>query len=123
MPVGMKETLRRVFPSFAGRRISLSINEAKDKRSLDQNSYYRACVLPHVRQVRFDNGDPVSLEKAHEDLLQEFSPRVEGKTLDRKSYARPKRTREMSVPEMSEFITAITAAMANFGNPIPMYGS
>jgi hypothetical protein len=120
MPVGIKETLARLFPSLAGKKIRLSIEEAKDKRSLDQNAYYRGFVLTHVRHVRLENGDPVSLDQAHEDLLEQFSPRVEGKTLLGKPYSRAKRTHEMNVEEMANFITVITATMADFGNPMPI---
>lgn len=121
LPDSMKVTLARIFPSYAGKKISLDIHEAKDKRSLDQNSYYRGYILTHVRQVRFDNGDPISLDKAHEDLLEEFAPRIEGKMLAGKIYTRAKRTHEMDVKEMSDFVTAITATMANFGYPVPMF--
>lgn len=98
----------------------LVIEEAKDKRSLGQNSYYRGFILPHVRQVRFDGGDPISLDQAHEDLLEQFAPHVEGATLLGKKYSRPKRTHEMNVEEMANFITGITAQMAQFGSPVPM---
>lgn len=121
LPMGMKQTLAYVLPAYAGQKVSLSISPAKEKRSLDQNDYYRGYVLTHVRRVRLENGDAVTLDAAHEDLLEEFAPRVEGVTLKGKQYSRAKRTHEMSAPEMSEFITAITARMAEFGEPIPMY--
>lgn len=120
MPIGIKETLARLFPSFAGKKIRLSIEEAKDKRSLNQNSYYRGYVLTHVRHIRAENGDPVSLDKAHEDLLEEFAEQVGSKTFTGRRYTRPMRTHEMNVEQMANFITAITAMMANFGNPIPL---
>lgn len=119
LPVGMKDTLGRVLPSYAGKKIKLSINEAKDKRSLDQNSYYWVAIVPHVRQVRFDNGDPMSIEATHEDLLNEFAPTVECKRIDGSTYTRPMRSKEMSVDQMAQYMTAITARMAQFGNPIP----
>lgn len=119
MPEGMRATLSRIFPSYAGKKISLSIREAKEKRSLDQNSYYRGVILPHVRQSRFDMGDPMSLDAAHEDNIKSFAPVVECKDLFGNTYTRPLRTHEMSVAQMAEFITAITATMAQFGYPVP----
>jgi hypothetical protein len=119
MPIGMRETLARIFPTFAGKKIKLSISEAKEKRSLDQNSYYWAAIVPHVRQVRFDMGDPVSLDECHEDLLTEFAPMVWKSKLMGKSYQRPMRSKEMNVEQMANYITAITAKMAEFGNPVP----
>jgi len=120
MPEGMKATLLNVFPSYAGKKIKLSIAEAKEKRSLDQNAYYWTAIVPHVRKVRFDMGDPLSIDQVHEDLLKQFAPVVSGKDLMGGQYARPKRSKEMSVAEMAEYITAITATMAQFGNPVPL---
>ena len=120
MPAGIKQTFAKMLASFAGKKIRLYIEEAKEKRSLNQNSYYRGFVLTHVRQVRFENGDPVSLDKCHEDLLAEFAPYIQGTTVTGRSYSRPMRTHEMSVQEMATFITAITAMMANFGMSIPL---
>lgn len=119
MPEGMRVTLSRVFPSFAGKKIRLSIMEAKEKRSLDQNSYYRGVILPHVRQVRFDTGDALSLDAVHEDNIKSFAPTVECKDMFGNTYSRPLRTHEMTVAQMAEFITAITATMAQFGYPVP----
>lgn len=120
LPIGIRESLAKLFPPLAGKKLRLTIDEAREKRSLDQNAYYWAAIVSHVRQVRFDNGDPVSEDKCHEDLLEEFAPRVECKKLTGGTYARPMRSKEMSVPQMAEYITAITASMANFGNPIPL---
>lgn len=108
----------KIFPAYAGKKISLAINESKEKRSLDQNAYYWAGVVPHVRQVRFDAGDPVSMDQCHEDLLEEFAPRITCKRIDGTPYTRAMRSKEMNVKQMAEYITAITARMAQFGNPI-----
>lgn len=120
LPMGMKETLANVFPSFAGKKIKLSIAEAKERRSLDQNAYYWAAIVPHVRHVRFDMGDPLSDEQVHEDLLSQFAPRKTAKRMDGSTYIRPMRSKEMSVQQMAEYITAITAMMAQFGSPVPL---
>lgn len=120
MPSGIKETLARIFPTFAGKKIRLSIDEAKDKRSLDQNSYYWSAIVPHVRHVRFEMGDPLSIEQIHEDLLSQFAPVKTAKKIDGSSYMRPMRSKEMSVQQMAIYITAITAIMAQFGHPIPI---
>lgn len=119
MPEGMRLTLANIFPSFAGKKLKLTIAEAKEKRSKSQNDYYWTAIVPHVRKVRFEMGDPLSTEQVHEDLLAQFAPGKEAKRLDGQSYNRPMRSKEMSVPEMAEYITAITACMAQFGNPVP----
>lgn len=105
---------------FAGKWIQLTIGERAEKRSLDQNAYYWTAIAPHVRKVRFDMGDPVTIEQTHEDLLEEFAPRVTGTRLDGSTYSRPMRSRHMSVGHMADFITAITARMAEMGEPVPV---
>jgi hypothetical protein len=119
IPVGMRETLAKVFPSFAGKKVRLSVAEAQEKRSLDQNSYYWGVIVPHVRWARFEMGDALSLEQVHEDLLKQFAPIMTSQMLNGVPYGRPMRSKEMSVSQMANFITAITATMAEFGYPVP----
>jgi hypothetical protein len=121
LPDGMRATLANVFPSFAGKRIKMSIAEHKEKRSLDQNAYYWSVIVPHVRKVRFEMGDPLTVDQVHEDLLAQFAPGKEAKRMDGKPYNRPMRSKEMSVGEMADYITAITACMADYV-PIPIQG-
>lgn len=122
MPDGMRNTLKNVFPSYAGKKIKLSISEAKEKRSLDQNSLYWVSVVSHVRMARFDMGDPLSIEQVHEDLLQQFAPTVESTRLDGSVYTRPMRSKEMSVSVMANYMTAIAGFIASMGYPIPVHG-
>lgn len=119
LPVGIRETLARRLPEFAGKKLRFTFEEAGEKRSLDQNSYLYGVVEPHVRTVRMEGGDPVSLKKVHEDLIEEFAPMIEGTKLDGSKHMRHKRTHEFSVSEMADYITAISARMAEFGNPVP----
>lgn len=121
MPEGMRATLKNVFPSYAGKKIKLSISESKEKRSLDQNSLYWVSIVPHVRKARFDMGDPLSIEQVHEDLLSQFAPTVESARLDGSVYVRPMRSKEMSVPQMAIYMTAITGFIAGLGYPVPLH--
>jgi hypothetical protein len=123
LPPGMRETLSKVFPSYAGKKISMSISEAKEKRSLDQNAYYHGVVKPHVRKVRMEMGDAKSLPDIHEDLLNQYAPTVTSRRLDGTVYTRAKRSKEMSVQEMATVITAISGDMAAMGWPVPMKDS
>lgn len=120
LPPGIRESLQNIFPSFAGKTIRLKIEEAKERRSLSQNDMYWAAIVPHVRKVRFENGDPQSIEQVHEDLLSQFAPAVKCTRLDGSIYTRPMRSKEMSVKEMADYITSIIAFMSSFGSPIPM---
>ena len=122
LPEGAKQNLSTVIPLFAGKRVRFTIEEAKYKRSNKANNYYWGVIIPHVRKVRAELGDPVSEELIHEHLLLEFSPRVEGKYLLKEMGLRPMRSKEMNVEQFNQYVTAITAAMAQFGYPVPMEG-
>ena len=118
LPDGIKAALALVIPTYAGKKLRFTVEEAKEKRALDQNSYYWAAIVPHVRKYRAEMGDPVSIDQTHEDLLEQFAPRVAATRLDRTPYTRAMRSKEMSVQQMAEYITVITATMAQFGNPV-----
>lgn len=122
IPSGIRHTLSLLFPAYAGKVLRLSISEAKDKRSLDQNSYYWVAIVPHMRKYRFECGDALSIEQVHEDMLEQFAPTVTAKRPDGTLYTRPKRSKEMDVSEMAQYITAITAWLATEGWPVPMEG-
>jgi len=120
LPIGIRETLQRVIPTYAGRRVKLHLQEAREKRSLDQNNYLYGVIEPHVRNVRAESGDPVSLDQVHEELLSEFAPTVVYTRIDGSKATRPMRSHEMSVAQMTDYITGITARMAQFGFPVPV---
>lgn len=115
-----RQIMANVISTFAGKWIKIAVSERKEKRSLDQNSYYWGVIVPHVRKVRFESGDPLTAEQVHEDLLAQFAPSVTMKRLDGAIYTRPMRSKEMSVAEMATYITAITETMAAFGEPVPV---
>ena len=115
---GTREMLSKLFPLYADKLVRFSIEEAKEKRSLDQNAYYWVAIVPAVRAYRLELGDPLSKEQIHEDLLSQFAPTVTGKKLDGTIYTRPMRSKEMSVNEMATYLTAITGWMATEGYPI-----
>jgi hypothetical protein len=118
LPAGIKATLAGLLPTFAGKKVIFSISEAKDKRSLNQNDFYRTVILPHVREMMYDLGDARSLDAWHEVLLLSFSPLVSMVALNGDPVMLPKRTRAMEKPEMTAFITAIIAECADRGYPV-----
>lgn len=118
LPDTIRVRLQQVIPTFAGKRMTLELKEYQEKRSLDQNALLWSKINPHVRMVRFNFGDPVTMEQVHEDLLAEFAPTVECKKLDGTLYSRPMRSKEMSVKQFNDYVTAICARMAEFGEPI-----
>jgi hypothetical protein len=117
---GARQTCARVISGFAGKHIHITIAEKKEKRSLDQNAYYRGVVLPHVRAVMMEAGHPESTDYWHEVLLESFAPMVQTVNIHGEVIGmRPKRTHNMTMEEMATFITAVSAEMASRGDPVP----
>lgn len=117
---GARQIMANVIATFAGKHIRITVAEKKEKRSLDQNAYYRGVVLPHVRRVMFECGDARSLDDWHEVLLLSFSPLVNVTALNGDSVLLPERTHKMSVEDMAKFITLVSAEMAMRGEPVPV---
>ena len=112
--------------AHAGKKVRIMLSENIAKRSLQANSFYWACVVPAVREFRMDNGDTVSNEQVHEDLIAEFAPQIECRALDPKAGKaigrRYKRTSEMDKKEMADYIDAIRTRLAAFVFHIPVEG-
>ena len=104
------------------KQVRIILTENLKKRSLPQNSFYWSVIIPHVRQFRMDNGDTVSIEQVHEDLIAEFSPLNERKNLDGRMHFSSTRTHEMNKKEFSDYVTAIMARLSEFGCHIPLEG-
>lgn len=117
---GSRQVMANIIAGYAGKRIKITVQEWKEKRSLDQNSLYRGYILPHVRKVMFEAGDARSLEAWHEVLIETFSPIIEYVDMKNIMKHRHLRTHEMDTKQMGEFITAISAEMASRGYPVPV---
>lgn len=72
IPLGMKVTLSNIFPSYAGKKIKLSISESKEKRSLDQNAYWFGILDKHVVQPFRAAGSNWSNYKIHCHIMHEL---------------------------------------------------
>lgn len=114
-----------MFPYFKAHHnkiVKITLSENIKKRSLSQNSFYWGIIVPEVRQFRMDNGDTVSTNQAHEDLMAEFSPQVASKNLKGETIWRAMRTHEMNTKQMSDYSTAIIVRLGEFGYNFPMEG-
>lgn len=119
LPVGIAKTLTLRLKELSGKKASIELAEAKDKRSLDANALYWSVVLPLVRSFRLEQGDAVSIEDCHEDLLSEFAPLVERKSLDGSTKFVPMRSKHMNVEEFSKYILSIEVRLNEFGIYFP----
>lgn len=121
LPSGIASTLTSRLKELAGKKAVIKLEEAKDKRSNDANAFYWSCVVPLVRQFRLEQGDAVSLEDVHEDLLSEFSSLVERKMMDGTVKLVPKRSKHMTVEEFHKYILAIEVRLNEFSIYFPAH--
>lgn len=67
--------------SLEGKDVEIKISKKKKTRSLNQNSYYWACVIPIVKQGLIDNGFDRAIINStsvvHDFLKSMFCPKVE----------------------------------------------
>lgn len=68
----VSEEIREFLESMEGKEIDINIKKAKSKRSLSQNAYYWAGVIPIVRQGFKDLGYLLSDEETHDVLKEKF---------------------------------------------------
>lgn len=72
LPEGIKNTLARIIPTLAGKKVRLTLEEAKDKRSLQQNSYWFAMLDKYVVPVFREAGSNWSDFDIHEEIMKEL---------------------------------------------------
>lgn len=68
LPEGIKVTLARSLPAFAGRKMRFTFEEAKKQRSIKQNRFYFGPMINAVRLWLLDNGSVFSASDVHEYL-------------------------------------------------------
>jgi len=77
LPIGIKETLAKVIPLFAGKKVHLELEEAEDKRSLNQNDFYWSVIIPAIRDYLMAEGETEKLSNDYihyKILLPAYAP-------------------------------------------------
>lgn len=59
-------------PSLTGKMVTVTIGKAKKQRSLNQNAYYFACVVPIFQNIFNQLGNQFSREQTHDILRAKF---------------------------------------------------
>lgn len=121
LPNGIFTILTSQIKTLAGKKCTIELLEAKDKRSLAANAYYWGVIIPTVRTFRLEQGDARSPDDIHEDLLSVYSPLVERKALDCSVKMLPLRSSAMSVEEFYKYCLNIEVALADFGIVLPTH--
>jgi len=115
IPVKAKERFVEIFKHLSGKRIGVKIERLKKKRSLMQNAYYWAVVIPVFAE--YMGYSKSEYEIVHGILKEMFLRTIE--TKNNIEYARVKSTSELSTMEFMEFIQDLQRFGAEQGLNIP----
>lgn len=109
------KVIRKAFEDLAEGSYELKITK-KNKRSLNQNSYYWAAVIPLVHEGLRDMGNDVSLEETHEFLKAQFNSKELVNTSTGEIMKAPMSTTELSKEGFSIYIEKIQHFAAEYLN-------
>lgn len=118
---GIQAQIYLAVKNFEGKFLRITIEEAKKKRSLNQNSFYWGVVVQAVLQMFLDEGNDVDADEVHEYLKahvgkltkQLFTP--DGSRLHTLCS-----TARLNTKEFEDYLEKIRAWAAGFGVVIPL---
>jgi hypothetical protein len=92
---------------FAGKKVVLSVERKKKKRSIDQNRYYWKVVVPMAKAGLYDVGYIYTLKETHERMKRMFiiKEKVNFKTGEIEQITGS--TTELTTTEMMEYFAQI----------------
>lgn len=70
LPIGTKETLARLIPQYAGKPLSIMLEETKDTASDRQRRYYFGVIVPAFQQYFADQGQRYDKDNLHDAMMR-----------------------------------------------------
>ena len=70
--ISRRNEMQEALLAFEGKEFQITLEKKKKSRSLNQNGYYHAVVVPMVRQGLIDIGTKLTREETHEILKMKF---------------------------------------------------
>ena len=101
---------------FLGKKVTITIEQAKRKRSNPQNAYIHAVLIPMCKDGLFDVGYKYSISETKDELKKMFAifDKVNEQTGEIREYI--KGTSDMTTSEMMGFIADVQQWAAEFLN-------
>src|SRR3990167_4510027 len=113
----VSEKIKSVLPSFENKRVYIKIGVARKVRSLSQNSYYFAVVVPAAQEgVREQWCESISKEQAHELLKTQcnFIDKISEESDGNLKIAKP--THNLNTSEFGEYVERCRQFLFSFFN-------
>lgn len=118
---GCRKIIAQAIKSFNGKFIEIDIKEKKKKRSLSQNAYYWAVVIPAIKVMFDEYGNNVSNEQVHEFLKLEVGKLRDTIILpDGNVRIITGSSAELEPPKFEKYLTEIRAWAAEWDVFIPL---
>lgn len=107
-----KNTVKKAFDLPDG-GYELKITK-KNKRSLSQNAYYWACVVPMIQQGLKDLGHDLALQETHDFMKARFNSREIVNPETGEVISVPKSTSDLNKTQFGEYIERIQRFAAEY---------
>lgn len=116
----VREAIALTMKQFEGKRIKVTIEEEKKKRTNKQNGFYWAAVIPPIRQLFESGGATVDDEDVHLWLRRNVGKLTRVITdPDGNTWAATRSSTSLSTIEFEEYIEKIREWAINLGVNIP----
>ena len=113
--------LLRACRAVDGRKVVVTLEEAKKRRSNNQNAYMWGVVIPVITEMLRDFGNNVSPEETHEFLKVHVGKLIKEVTsMDGKIRRIPGTTTTLSTLEMENYLEKCRAFAAENGCVVPL---
>lgn len=121
LPIGIKETLLRVIPTLAGKRMTMSLNIAKKYSSDPQRAYYFGVIVPRIQGLLLTQGGKyIDDDDIHSWLMWNVGKWVKEKDMGRGEKMLLRRSyTDLSTVEAEEHHTKCRKWAAERGCDIP----
>ena len=115
------DELRTIIAKFQGKRLVLTLEKLKIKRSNNQNRYYWGVIIPAIKQMFDDAGNDLDSEEIHESLKIHIGKlRQEIKLPNGETKQIIGSTASLSTLDMELYLEKIRAWAAQFDYIIPL---
>lgn len=121
LPDATRITIADAIKGLDGKRVIISVEEKKSRRSLNQNAFYHGVVIPTVRLAFLDAGTPLTAYECHEILFGAVVKHTKAITMPDGSIKEVRRSStDMTTAEWENAMEMIRAWAAQWGIIIPL---
>jgi hypothetical protein len=119
IPSGIRQKILDAVNLLKGKKCTIEVLEAKEKRGTQANRYYWGVLVCAARQYLLEKGQPKSIDDVHEELLIAFAPVFLEECIDGIERLKLLRSSKMNKEQFYNYCTAIEAWLVGEGVVLP----